>query len=113
MKLKLFILKISLLLFLKSNATVDYLVVNRITKQLYWADTDSPAGFIGWTNIPDGSLNIKEQKYLGKGYRFTNNPYLIEEIGLGFGVIILIGLWFYKKRNTNPALEKPTSAPSR
>ena len=65
-------------------ATVDYLVVNHLTKQLYWAETDHPPGLIGWEGV--GEVHkTKEQKYLDSGYLYTNNPYLIEE-----GIILVI-----------------------
>ena len=40
-----------LFIFQKTYATIDYLVVNHFTKQLYWADTDNSPGLIGWEGL--------------------------------------------------------------
>lgn len=80
-----------------ANATVDYLAVNHITKQLYWADTDNPPGFIGWTSIPEGKYEFYEQEYLTRGFAFTKNPYLIEEI-IGAFTILFIAALFIRRR---------------
>ena len=82
MKNKLFAILIITFLFstTKVFATVDYLVVNHLTKQLYWAATDRSPGWIGWEPIPEGQQESDEKKYKKMGYRFTNNPFLIEKI---------------------------------
>lgn len=78
-------------------ATVDYLAVNHLTKQLYWADTDNSPGLIGWTSIPEGKYEFYEQEYLDRGFTFTNNPYLIEEI-IGLIILIAIVTFLIRKR---------------
>lgn len=72
-----------------SYATVDYLVINHTTKQLYWADDDNREGFIGWESLPYSELN-PELVYLNKGYRFTKFPYKIELWGF-----IILGITLF------------------
>ena len=88
MKSKLLPFLVALLISSNVSATVDYLVVNHITDQLYWAKTDHPPGWIGWQTIPDGIWEREERKYLDMGYTFTENPYLIEEI-IAIFIIVL------------------------
>ncbi|PKG42776.1 hypothetical protein [Psychroflexus sp. MES1-P1E] len=93
-----FILTLTFLLITQiAMATVDYLAVNHLTKQLYWADTDNSPGLIGWTSIPEGKYEFYEQEYLDRGFTFTNNPYLIEEI-ISIMVILTIGIFLIRKR---------------
>jgi len=80
-----------------ANATADYLAVNHLTKQLYWADTDNSPGFIGWTSIPEGKYEFYEQEYLDRGFTFTENPYLIEEI-IGVILILSFATVYFRKR---------------
>ncbi|AZQ63119.1 hypothetical protein EI427_12980 [Flammeovirga pectinis] len=87
---------LSILLTTNVFATIDYLVVNHYTKQLYWAETDHPPGFIGWEGVGE-VFDIKEQKYLASDYTYTENPYLIEEVILA--VIILLTLTYLILRN--------------
>ena len=75
-----------------ASATIDYLTVNHITKQMYWADTDNSPGIIGWTLIPEGKSEFYEQEYLNRGFTFTNNPYLIEETILIALTILFIAI---------------------
>jgi hypothetical protein len=82
-----------LLLSSYAFATVDYLAVNHLTKQLYWADADNSPGLIGWTNIPEGKLEYNGIEYLNDGFTFTNNPYLIEEL-----ILIAVGLIIITQR---------------
>lgn len=95
------ILFLSLILYsfsiIQVQATVDYLVVNHLTQQLYWAETDHPPGWLGWENIPEGIYLSEEAKYLSLGYSFTQNPFLLEEIIL---IILLctVFLGFLLKR---------------
>jgi hypothetical protein len=89
-------------------ATVDYLVVNRFTKQLYWADTDNPPGWIGWEYIPDGVWKTEIDKYTKLGYSFTHNPLLIEEwLASCIVVFSVIGFIFNrrKKRAFNEVID--------
>ena len=97
------------LLFLLSNrvySTVDFLVVNHTTKQLYWASTGSPLsyGWIGWEYVSceqwaeDGKWDEEEKEYFNKGYSFTNNPFLIEEIIMLFLMIFSVGYLVQKRR---------------
>ena len=78
-------------------ATVDYLAVNHLTKQLYWADTDNSPGLIGWTSIPEGKYEFYEQEYLERGFTFTENPYLIEEI-IGVILILAFATAYFRKQ---------------
>lgn len=88
MKLKSTLLIFLSLLTVKSTfATVDYLVVNHITEELYWGETDHEPGFVGWESIPESKWIEAEREYLKNGYSMTKNPYKIE---LGLGVIIFI-----------------------
>ena len=100
MKNKTFLIILIILSFTTSDifATVDYLVVNHITKQLYWAETDHRPGWIGWEYIPDGLWESEEQKYLRMGYKFTNDPFLVEEILVSLIGLSTIVLWIKKKK---------------
>lgn len=80
----------------KGFTTVDYLVVNHITKQLYWAETDNPQGWIGWKGIGE-VYEAKEQKYLEIGYSYTKNPFLIEETIALIITIFLLLYWLARK----------------
>ena len=83
----------------QAQATVDYLAVNHITQQLYWADSDHSPGWIAWESIPDGRYKSEEEKYLQEGYRFTQNPYLIEEVlALCMLIIAIAGFLLMRKR---------------
>ena len=84
-------------------ATADYLAVNHLTNQLYWADTDNPPGLIGWTSIPEGKYESYVQEYLDLGFTFTKNPYLIEEI-IGVILILSFATVYFKKRITTKNL---------
>ncbi|MEZ4684926.1 MAG: hypothetical protein R3B47_02340 [Bacteroidia bacterium] len=78
-------------------ATVDYLVVNHITKQLYWAETDHPPGWIGWESIPETGYAQEEKRYRKLGYKLTKNPFLIEEI-IAWGLLLVVFVFFGKRR---------------
>jgi len=65
------------LLINKIFATVDYLLVNHITNELYWADEDHEGGFIGWEGVSE-NYEEEEEKYLSKGYKYTKFPFKIE-----------------------------------
>ena len=87
-------------------ATVDFLVINHTTKQLYWASTGAPIshGWIGWGNVPyeewgeDGKWDKEKKKYFNRGYKFTNNPFLIEEIIMLFLMMLFVAYRFKKRR---------------
>ena len=81
-------------------ATVDYLVVNHLTQQLYWAETDHPPGWLGWENIPEGNYQSEEAKYLSLGYSFTQNPFLIEEIILLILLFTVFLRFLLKRKKT-------------
>ena len=97
MKMKL----LSILILLTTNvfATVDYLVVNHLTKQLYWAETDHAPGFIGWSGVGE-IYEIKEQQYLDSGYTYTNNPFLIEEGVLVVLTLLITAYYIRRKKKT-------------
>ena len=83
----------------ESYATITYLAVNHITKQLYWAESDtSEEGFIGWEIIPEAKMHSLEKKYMEEGYTFTEFPYLIETILIIVLVLISLLVVFLKKR---------------
>lgn len=95
--------KLSIVLFItflfastKVFATVDYLTVNHLSKQLYWAETDQPSGWIGWRTIPEGQWEIQQKKYIEIGYSFTNNPYLIEEVIASLIILSILVFWIIK-----------------
>lgn len=94
-KTKIALIAMLLLMSQFAMATVDYLAVNHLTKQLYWAETDNPPGLIGWTLIPEGKYEFYQQEYLDRGFTFTQNPYIIEEI-IGLIVLLVFGLLILK-----------------
>ncbi len=106
MKIRLYSILLFALLSTKVFATVDYLVVNHLTKQLYWAETDHHLpGLIGWEAVGE-VYEIKEQKYLDSGYTYTDNPYLIEE-GIFLVIIIsLLSYWMVRNKKRKNALHK-------
>lgn len=98
---------LTILIFLTTNAfaTVDYLVVNHLTNQLYWAETDHPPGFIGWEAVGE-VFEIKEQEYLDSGYTYTNNPYLIEEVILLVIIALILTYWIVRNKKKKNALQQ-------
>ena len=80
-------------------ATVDYLTVNHTTKQLYWAKTDHSPGWIGWEYIPEGQWEMAEKEYLAKGYTFTTNPYLIDQLLFAIIFAVLVALRVIRRVN--------------
>jgi len=86
-------------------ATVNYLTVNHITKELYWAETGggNGEGFIGWEVIPERSHYDDLQKYLDLGYTYTEFPYKLDILA---ALIILLPLLIFlirrkKKRRSS------------
>ncbi|PCJ63691.1 MAG: hypothetical protein COA58_15215 [Bacteroidetes bacterium] len=73
-------------------ATVDYLRVNHITKELYWGDEDHSTGWLGWEGVPDGIYEETTNKYEDLGYSYTQFPFKIELalIGLVLGFLVFI-----------------------
>ena len=99
MKLIRFII-LFVVLFLPSivYATVDFLSVNKITKEYYWRDEDHSTGWIGWTSVPEGELETAEENLIELGYTKTSYPYKIETfIALLVGLMIL-GLYVVRRR---------------
>lgn len=105
MKTRLFSILFLILGSTKSFATINYLTVNHITKQLYWAETDHPTGLIGWEGVGE-VYEAKEKGYLNMGYTYTKNPFLIEEVILLFIVTSLITYWFVRNRKRKNALQQ-------
>ncbi len=96
MKKLLFLLLIFTFASSKVFATVEYLVVNHTTKQLFWAATDKPHGLIAWQSIPQSQWGKEEKKYVEMGYTFTKNPFLIEELIISILIFIIFGIWIKK-----------------
>ena len=83
-------------------ATVDYLVVNHMTSQLYWAETGGgEEGWIGWHNIPEGKMLEEEKKYLEQGYQLTTYPYKIETY-IAILLVVTIAVFVTLRRLTRP-----------
>jgi len=74
--------------YFNAFATVEYLTINHITKELYWAETGggNGEGFIGWEVIPERSHHDDLQKYLDLGYTYTRFPYKLDILA---GLIVL------------------------
>ena len=106
MKIRLVSILLSMLLTTNVFATVDYLVVNHMTKQLYWAETDHSPGWIGWESIPDGIWASEEKKYLEMGYSITDNPFLIEEVIALMIVLPLLTFWIVRNKKRKNALQQ-------
>lgn len=75
-------------------ATVDFLSVNKITKEYYWGDEDRSPGWIGWEYVPEGQLDTAEGDLKKLGYTETFYPYKIETcltvVVLGAVTLILL-----------------------
>ncbi|MFS4492683.1 hypothetical protein [Maribacter sp. 2308TA10-17] len=87
----------------KAFATVEWLAVNHITKELYWAETDHPEGFIGWEVIPEGKYQDALELYTAKGYTQTTYPFKLETLLAIVVLVFLISLYlrFKKKKRAN------------
>jgi hypothetical protein len=79
--IRIFLVLILFSLCYTSNATVDYLAVNHLTKELYVYEEESYQG-IFWITIAgeEKNWNQNEKLYLNKGYTYTKNPYKSEYI---------------------------------
>jgi hypothetical protein len=88
-------LAIGLLLFLSTtaSATVDFLSVNKLTKEYYWGDEDNSTGWIGWTTVPEAQLDTAEYDLKKSGYTETFYPYKIESYI--FAALSILGLGQY------------------
>lgn len=73
-------------------ATVDYLAVNKITKEIYLFDQEQMRG-IFWVTIGGGA----EAHYLALGFTYTKNPYALDNlltlIITGIAGLALFLLW--------------------
>lgn len=107
MKIKYIIfLAVLLVISIQSTfATIDYLVVNHVTKQLYWAQTDHPPGWIGWEGLGE-VYEPKEKEYLLMGYTYTDNPYVIDRFILLLVVLIIVIYWLIRRRKTSKVLKE-------
>lgn len=91
MKLLTLIIILFILLPITTNATVDILFVNKITKEYYWGNDDSFIGWIGWTNVPGEQFDIAEYDVKKIGYTRTYYPYKVETfIILLIAVLVLV-----------------------
>lgn len=78
-------------------ATVEWLTVNHITKELYWAETDQPEGFIGWEVIPEGKYHNALEMYSNRGYTETTYPFKLETVS-ALVLVVLVFLYFRLKK---------------
>lgn len=72
-----------------SYATVSFLCVNHITKELYWFE-DMYIG-IGWEGLGEGDARLQrlETEFLEKGYHYTIFPYKIE-LCIGLFIVFFV-----------------------
>jgi len=70
-----------------------------MTKELYWAESDSnEGGFIGWEIIPERSHHEDLNTYLELGYTYTRFPYKVDVlVGLIF-ILFITGLFIRRKK---------------
>lgn len=88
-------------------ATVDYLSVNKITKEYYWGDDDNPTGLIGWISVPERQLDTAEDDLKKLGYTRTYYPYKIESYIIAVAMVLTLGAYItIKKVNKNPRRQK-------
>ena len=66
----------------QSFATVDYLAVNKITKEIFLFDHEQMRG-IFWVTVGEGA----EAHYLALGFTYTKNPYALDNL------LTLIIMW--------------------
>lgn len=93
----LIIIALVLLLPITSCATVDFLSVNKITKEYYWGDEDNPTGWIGWTSVPEGQLDTAENDLQKLGYTRTYYPYKIESYLASLIMILALGQYIIRR----------------
>lgn len=86
------ILMLTFCVFHQSFATVDYLAVNKITKEIYSFDQEQMRG-IFWVSIGEDS----EAKYLARGFTYTKDPYTLDNLLtimiIGVCAVVLFLLW--------------------
>jgi hypothetical protein len=95
---KVLIIGLLLLLSTTASATVDFLSVNKITKEYYWGDEDSPTGWIGWTSVPEGQLDTAEDDLKKLGYTETFYPYKIESYIFAALFILSLGQYIIRRK---------------
>ncbi len=79
-------------------ATVEFLMVNHITKEICWSESSQIDGVIGWENIPEGRWGTAEKDYLELGYSFTSVSYKIEVVLCLLFLTLLMFLFFTNRR---------------
>jgi len=90
------------LAFFRPLYTINYLAVNHITKELFWAESDtSEEGFIGWEIIPERSLHEDLNNYLELEHTYTDFPYKLDIIASLFILLPLLLLIVRRKRRKN------------
>lgn len=89
------ILMLTFCVFYQSFATVEYLAVNKITKEIYSFDQEQMRG-IFWVTVGERA----EAHYLALGFTYTKNPYALDNlltlIIMAVATLALFLLW--KKR---------------
>ena len=99
--MKAFILVTSILLvgWNLSFATVSYLAVNHVTKQLYIYDEGQCKG-IFWKGIAGEEYiwRAKEAHYLEKGYTYTKQPYTLNYILYSLIFLLIVSIFFISRR---------------
>lgn len=94
MRTKSFVLALMLTfcVFYQSFATVDYLAVNKITKEIYSFDQEQVRG-IFWISIGENS----DAQYLALGFTYTKDPYTLDNLLtimiVGVSAVVLFLLW--------------------
>jgi hypothetical protein len=81
-----------------ASATVDFLSVNKITKEYYWGDEDNPTGWIGWRGVPEAQLETAEDDLKKLGYTETFYPYKIESCIASAVLVLTLGQYIIRKR---------------
>lgn len=86
------ILILTFCVYYDSFATVDYLAVNKITKEIYSFDQEQLRG-IFWVSIGENS----DAQYLALGFTYTKNPYTLDNLLtimiIGVSTVVLFLLW--------------------
>lgn len=76
----------------QSFATVDYLAVNKITKEIYLFDEEQMRG-VFWVSIGENS----DAQYLALGFTYTKNPYTLDNLLtimiIGVSAVFLFLVW--------------------
>jgi hypothetical protein len=85
----------------RAYASVDYLMVNPLTQEYFWASAEMPPGFIGWDHVHEDEYVQATQHYHQMGYSETSFPYKIEVILLIMTVLTFLIVFFQKYRHSN------------